>query len=75
VGRLCDVSHEDLEREPVGVVGSVNESLGLSGFEEIRPRLEGYLGMIVGFRKNRCAELPEGLRRRIAHVWGRSFNE
>jgi omega-hydroxy-beta-dihydromenaquinone-9 sulfotransferase len=74
-GRLCEVSYQDLEREPVGVVGSIYESLGLSGFEEIRPRLEGYLGMIVGYRKNRHADLPEALRRRIARDWGRSFDE
>jgi hypothetical protein len=74
-GRLCDVSYEDLEREPVAVVGSIYESLGLSGFEEIRPRLEGYLGTIAGYRKNRHAELPEELRRRIAGEWGRSFDE
>jgi len=74
-GRLCEISYEDLEHEPVGVVGSIYESLGLPGFEDIRPRLEGYLGTIVGYRKNRHGELPEELRRRIAHEWGRSFDE
>jgi hypothetical protein len=74
-GRLCEVSFEDLEREPVGVVRSIYESLGLPGFENTRPRLEGYLGTIAGYRKNRHDELPEPLRRRIAHEWGRSFDE
>ena len=74
-GRFYDVSYEDLEREPVAVAGSIYESLGLSGFAELRPRLESYLGTIVGYRKNRHEELPEPLRRRIAHDWGRSFDE
>ena len=74
-GRLCEVGYEDLERDPVGVVGSVYESLGLSGFEDVRPRLEGYLGSIAGYRKNRHDDLPEPLRRRIADEWGRSFDE
>ena len=74
-GRLCEVGYEDLERDPVGVVGSVYESLGLAGFEGIRPRLEGYLGSIAGYRKNRLDDLPEPLRLRIAHEWGRSFDE
>jgi hypothetical protein len=74
-GRLCEVGFEDLERDPVGVVGSVYEALGLSGFEDVRPRLEGYLGSIAGYRKNRHDKLPEPLRRRIAHEWGRSFDE
>jgi hypothetical protein len=59
----------------VGAVCSVYEALGLSGFEDVRPRLETYLGSIAGYRKNRHDELPEPLRRRIAHEWGRSFDE
>jgi LPS sulfotransferase NodH len=74
-GRLCDVGYEDLERDPVGVVGSIYGSLGLPGFGEARPRLESYLGSIAGYRKNRHAELPDALRRRIADEWGRSFDE
>ena len=57
------------------MIGSIYESLGLSGFEDVRPRLEGYLKTIAGYRKNRHAELPEALRHRIAHEWGRSFDE
>jgi len=74
-GRLCEVGFEDLERDPLGVVCSVYEALGLSGFEEVRPHLEGYLGSIAGYRKNRHDELPEPLRRRIAEEWGRNFDE
>jgi hypothetical protein len=74
-GRLCDVSYEDLERQPVSVLGSIYESLGLSGFENARPRLEGYLASIVGYRKNRHDDLPEELQRRIASEWGRSFDQ
>ena len=74
-GRLCDVAFEDLGREPVAVVGSIYESLGLTGFDELQPSLEGYLASIAGYRKNRYGELPEVLRRRIAKDWGRSFDE
>jgi omega-hydroxy-beta-dihydromenaquinone-9 sulfotransferase len=74
-GRLCEVSFEALEREPIGVVRSIYEALGLSGFVDLRPRLEGYLGTIASYRKNRHDQLLEPLRRRIAHEWGRSFDE
>ena len=74
-GRLCDIAFEDLSREPVATVGSIYESLSLTGFDELRPRLEGYLTSIAGYRKNRFDELPEPLRRRIATDWGRSFDE
>jgi hypothetical protein len=74
-GRLCEVGFEELEREPVGVVRLIYESLWLSGFEDLQPRLEDYLASIAGYRKNRHDELPEPLRRRIANEWGRSFDE
>jgi omega-hydroxy-beta-dihydromenaquinone-9 sulfotransferase len=73
--RLCDVAFEDLACEPVAVVGSIYESLGLTGFVELRPRLEAYVASIAGYRKNHYDELPEPLRRRIANDWGRSFDE
>jgi LPS sulfotransferase NodH len=73
-GRFCEVSFEHLQREPLGVIGSIYESLGLSGFEKTRPRLEGYLETIAGYRKNRLDELPDELRRHIADEWGRSFD-
>jgi hypothetical protein len=74
-GRHCEVGFEDLERDPVGVVGSIYEALGLPGFDGQQPRPETYLGSIAGYRKNRHEELPEELRRRIADEWGRSFDE
>jgi hypothetical protein len=52
-GRLCEVGYEELGRQPVGVIGLIYESLGLPGFEEVRPRLESYLASIAGYRKNR----------------------
>jgi omega-hydroxy-beta-dihydromenaquinone-9 sulfotransferase len=74
-GRLYEVGYEDLERDPVGVVGSIYAALGLPGFGDVRPRLESYLGSIAGYRKNRHTDLPDALRRRIADEWGRSFDE
>jgi len=74
-GRLCDIGFEELERDPVGVVGSIYQSLGLAGFEDLRPRLETYLGSISGYRKNRLDDLPEPTRLRIADEWGRAFDE
>jgi hypothetical protein len=74
-GRFCEVGFEALERDPVGEVRSLYETLGLPDFESLRPRLEGYLGSIAGYRKNRHPELPEALRCRIAREWRRSFEE
>ena len=74
-GRLCEVSFEDLERDPLNVVGSIYNALRLPHFEEARPLLETYVKSIADYRKNRHDELAEPLRRRIANEWGRSFDE
>jgi hypothetical protein len=72
-GRSCEVEYEELEREPTGVVRSIYEALGLSGFEAVRPALDSYLTSIAGYRKNRHVALPDSLRSRIARQWDRSF--
>jgi hypothetical protein len=74
-GRLHEVSFEELECEPLRVVESIYGSLGLSGFEDVRPRLDYYLATIAGYRKNRLNDLPWETRRRIACQWHRNFDE
>jgi omega-hydroxy-beta-dihydromenaquinone-9 sulfotransferase len=74
-GRICDVGYEDLEQDPIEVIGSIYEALGLTGFEELQPRMETYLASIAGYRKNQLDELPEPLRHRISDEWCRSFDE
>jgi hypothetical protein len=74
-GQFVEISYEDLERDPISQVETIYEALGLTGFDALRPRLEGYLGSIAGYRKNTHAELPESIRQRISQEWGRSFEE
>lgn len=74
-GRLCEVAFDDLRRDPVGVVGTIYDALGLAGFGQWRPLLDGYLATVAGFRQNRHDDLPEPLRRRVAAEWGRSYAE
>ncbi|HVX10582.1 MAG TPA: sulfotransferase [Pirellulales bacterium] len=75
-GRLCEIAYEELERDPLNVVESIYDSLGLRGFRDVmRPRLETYLSSITDYSKNRHQELAEPLRRRIADEWGRCFDE
>ena len=59
----------------IAVVPVVLYHAGVAGFGGLLPRLEGYLGSIAGYRKNRLDDLPEPLRHRIAQKWGRSFDE
>jgi LPS sulfotransferase NodH len=72
--RLCEISYEDLDRAPIDAVASIYQTLALPGFEELLPRLEGYLETIAGYHKNRHEDLSHALRARIASEWGRSFD-
>lgn len=72
-GQLCEVAFDDLERDPMGTLGRVYESLRLPGFERIGPELRRYLGDVAGYRKNTYASLPDDLARRLAVDWGRYF--
>jgi hypothetical protein len=74
-GQFCEVGYEELEREPIRVVGSIYESLGLTGFESMQGSLQKYLASLAGYRKNEYPDLPEPLRERIACEWQRSFDE
>jgi omega-hydroxy-beta-dihydromenaquinone-9 sulfotransferase len=74
-GRLYELSFEELERDPVGVVRRIYEHLDIHGFEEVEPSLERYVGSVSGYRKNKFPELPAGLREKIVHSWERSFEE
>ncbi|MGC4015022.1 MAG: sulfotransferase [Luteolibacter sp.] len=72
-GRLCEVRFEDLEKDAVGTVGGIYETLGLSGFDEFLPTLEAQVKQRDGYRKNRFEPLELRLRDRLAREWRREF--
>ena len=74
-GRFHELSFEELERDPVGVVRRIYEHLDIHGFEEFQPSLKRYVDSISGYRKNELPELPAALREKIMHAWERSFEE
>jgi hypothetical protein len=46
------------------------DRLELSGFDDLRPRLDGYLRTHAGFQTNRYPHLEPGLRDEITRRWG-----
>jgi hypothetical protein len=67
------LAFEDLERDPIGQLQDAYESLGLGGFEDLRPKLEGYVATLSGYEKNAFSELPSELKARIRSSWSQSF--
>lgn len=69
--RLAKVAFEDLERDPIGVIHRLYETLALSITPEFQRRLEQYLAGIAGYRKNRFEPLPDEERARVDGAVGR----
>jgi hypothetical protein len=74
-GHFYELAFADLERDPIGEMRKLYDRLGLFGFEEFRPKLQGYVDSLAGYRKNQFPELDPALRRKVATLWQRSFDE
>lgn len=74
-GSLCEVSFEQLEKDPIAQVRRIYETLGLADFDRIEPPLRAYVESLRGYRKNSFTDLPQGSRSRIARDWRRCFEE
>lgn len=73
--RYCEVAYEDLERDPVGQVRRIYDTLRLAGFEKFRPRLQTYVDSLNGYEKNQFPPLPAEWRRQVGQAWRRTFEE
>lgn len=59
-GSLCQIRHEQLERDPLGCLERVYHDLGLGRFQQARPAFEQYLASQANYRKNSyCLSLAE----------------
>lgn len=74
-GHFHEVRFEDLEKDPLGQVRNIYETLDLPDFNPVEPALRRYLNSLAGYRKNVFPELPPKLKQRIAQEWRRSFEE
>jgi hypothetical protein len=68
--RFHEVRYEDLIADPVGRMRELYERLELGGFEELLPRLKGYLDASAGYKTNRYPDLDPALRAEITRRWG-----
>ncbi len=48
-----DVAYEDLDARPVEELARIYQSLGMPGFDAVKPRFEAYLQSVSGFQKNK----------------------
>lgn len=72
-GNFCEVSFEELERDPVSEVAKIYENLDLNNFEHFLPKLSNYLLTITGYQKNSFPELDEETKQLVFGRWKRNF--
>jgi omega-hydroxy-beta-dihydromenaquinone-9 sulfotransferase len=70
-----EVRFEDLEQDPFQQLRVLYEKLGLTGFQQLEPKLKAYVASLSNYRKNEFPELTPALRQMVAEHWGRSFDE
>lgn len=64
-----------LERDPIGELRRMYETLGLPSFDVVEPQLRKYVASITNYEKNTFLEMPSNLKLRIAETCRRGFEE
>jgi hypothetical protein len=72
--RFHELRYEDLERDPIGQMRSVYESLELPDFSEIEPSVRRYVASLGGYQKNVYAEMAPATKERLRNEWRRAFS-
>ena len=71
-GNLVEVRFEDLERDPLGELRRIYETLGLPGFAQAEPAMRAYVESQRAYQKNRLELSPED-RRAVTEHWAFAF--
>lgn len=74
-GNLHEIAFADLERDPIGELRRMYESLNLPSFEQAESRLTAYAASIADYKKNKFAEIPAELKARVAEYCKCGFDE
>jgi hypothetical protein len=72
--RFCEISFEALERDTIGQLRYIYDSLDFPDFSDVEPVLQSYVESLATYRKNKFTVLPDQQRARIAHAWRRCFD-
>ncbi len=74
-GNLHEIAFGDLERDPIGELRRMYESLGMPAIAEVEPQMKEYIASVANYTKNRFAVLPPDLKARSAKTCRRGFDE
>ena len=69
-GHHVDIPYATLDKDPVGELRRIYDTLDLGGWDTFEPRLKSYLGTVEHYEKNKAKPLSEPIRQRLAERWG-----
>lgn len=73
-GHLVEVCFEQLERDPIGEMRRIYETLGLDSYQQAKPAVESYVESQRSYRKNDL-RISASDRERVARRWAFAFTE
>ncbi len=68
-----DIKYEDFVKNPMPYMKQIYRHLGLSGFEEAKPRFQEYLDSMKDYQTNHYRDMDQGLRNKINEKLGFYF--
>jgi hypothetical protein len=74
-GRFHLIKMEDLQRDPLGEMSRLYETLNIPGFPQFESRLREYIDSLTGYRQNRYPYMKPAIRDQIAARWQKNFLE
>jgi len=72
-GHYHEVRFEDFEKDIVGHVADIYQSLQMTGFEEAKPKIEAFVASKADYQKSTVQLKPEAVRQQVAERWQRNF--
>jgi hypothetical protein len=73
-GSLVEIRYEELERFPLDQLKYIYETLGLPGFDAVKPNFIRYIDSIADYRKN-AYRMDEDVIEKVNHHWAFAFEE
>ena len=74
-GNYAEVAFEQLERDPIGEIRKIYQTLSLPDFTTFEPTLKKYVTSLAGYQKNTFPNLDPNLKTRLRREWHRCFAE
>jgi hypothetical protein len=74
-GNYCEVAFEQLERDPIGELRRIYQTLSLPDFTSFEPALQKYVHSLAGYQKNTFQDLHPDLKTHLRQQWRKCFDE